>query len=186
MTALSALWLPIVVSAVLVFVVSSVIHMAPLWHKTDFPPMVGEDRVRAALGPLAIPPGDYMVPRPASGKEMRTPEFAEKLRQGPVMLVTVMPNGPISMGKNLSSWFAYCVLVGALVALVAGAALPIGAPGAAVFRVAALGAFAAHVIALWQLSIWYRRAWSLAVKETVDGLIYALVTAGTFAWLWPR
>ncbi|HEX7420299.1 MAG TPA: hypothetical protein VF505_10460 [Thermoanaerobaculia bacterium] len=37
MTALTALWLPILLSALFVFIVSSIIHMAPLWHKNDFP-----------------------------------------------------------------------------------------------------------------------------------------------------
>jgi hypothetical protein len=33
-------------------------------------------------------------------------------------------------------------------------------------------------VALWQMSIWYRRAWSITLKATVDGLIYALLTVG--------
>ena len=39
-------------------------------------------------------------------------------------------------------------------------------------------AFLAYVAALWQLFIWYRRSWSITIKATVDGLIYALVTGG--------
>src|SRR3989442_9893686 len=76
MTALSALWLPILVSAVAVFVVSSIIHMTPLWHKTDYPRFTNEDRVLDALRPMGIPPGDYMMPRPASSAEMRSPAAA--------------------------------------------------------------------------------------------------------------
>jgi hypothetical protein len=26
----------------------------------------------------------------------------------------------------------------------------------------------------------------LTIKEVFDGLIFALLTAGTFGWLWPR
>jgi len=26
----------------------------------------------------------------------------------------------------------------------------------------------------------------MTIKEVVDGLIYGLLTAGTFGWLWPR
>ena len=55
-----------------------------------------------------------------------------------------------------------------------------------VFRFAGATAFIGYAVALWQMSIWYRRAWSTTIKATVDGLIYALLTAGTFGWLWPR
>jgi hypothetical protein len=55
-----------------------------------------------------------------------------------------------------------------------------------VFRFAGTTAFIGYSVALWQMSIWYRRAWSTTIKATVDGLIYALLTAGVFGWLWPR
>src|SRR6266849_1125210 len=101
MTGLAALWLPILVSSVLVFVVSSAVHMASPWHKSDYPKVPNEDRLRDALRPLAIPPGDYMVPRPSSMQEMRSPEFLEKVKKGPVMMLTGIPNGPPSMTKSL-------------------------------------------------------------------------------------
>lgn len=89
MTGLSSLWLPILLSSVIVFVVSSVIHMAPLWHKSDYPKVPNEDKLMDAVRQLGIPPGSYMVPRP-SRAEMRSPEFAEKVTRGPVMMVTVI------------------------------------------------------------------------------------------------
>ena len=186
MTGLSALWLPILLSAVIVFVVSSVIHMASPWHKRDYPKMPNEDKVTDALRPLAIPPGDYMIPRPSSRQEMRSPEFAEKMKKGPVMVLTVMPNGPMSMGTNLALWFAYCAVVGLFAAYVAGRALPPGTSYLRVFRFAGVTAFIGYSVALWQMSIWYRRAWSTTIKATIDGLIYGLLTAGAFGWLWPR
>ena len=186
MTALYLLWLPILLSAVIVFVVSSIIHMASPWHKSDYPKVPNEDKVMDALRPLAIPPGDYMIPRPSSRQEMRSPEFAEKLRQGPVMVLTVMPNGPTPMAQNLVLWFLYSAIVGLFAAYVAGRALPVGAQYLRVFRFAGVTAFVGYTVALWQMSIWYRRAWSTTIKATVDGLIYALLTAGTFGWLWAR
>lgn len=186
MTGLIMLWLPILLSAVIVFVVSSIIHMALPWHKNDYPKVPNEDQVRNALRPLAIPPGDYMIPRPAGSEEMRSPEFAEKVRQGPNMVVTVLPNGPWSMKRNLTQWFLYALVVSVLAAYVAGRALPPGSPYLAVFRFVGVTAFIGYSVALWQMSIWYRRSWSLTVKATVDGLVYALLTAGTFGWLWPR
>ena len=117
---------------------------------------------------------------------MRTPQFAEKLKRGPVMMFTVMPSGPMSMGKNLTQWFVYCVVIGLFAAYVAGRALPVGAEYLRVFRLVGTTAFLGYAAALWPMSIWYRRSWLTTFKGTVDGLIYALLTAGTFGWLWPR
>jgi len=186
MTGLPALWLPIVLSAIAVFAVSSLIHMASPWHKNDVLRMPREAEVMDALRPLAIPPGDYMVPRAASMAEFRSPEFVEKLKRGPVMVVTVLPNGPAAMGRSLVLWFLYSVVVGFFSAYVAGRALPVGAPYLHVFRFAGVAAFLAYAVALWQMSIWYRRAWGTTIRATIDGLLYALVTAGVFGWLWPR
>ncbi len=186
MTGLTALWLPILVSAVLVFVASSIIHMASPWHKTDFPRLSNEQAVMDALRPLAIPPGDYFVPRPASRDELRSPAFAERVKQGPVMVFTVMPNASMSMGRNLALWFGYCIVVSVFAAYITGRALPTGTPYLQVFRFAGATAFIGYSVALWQMSIWYRRAWMTTIKATVDGLIYALLTAGAFGWLWPR
>jgi hypothetical protein len=105
MTGILELWLPLLIASVIVFVASSIIHMALPWHKSDYPKIPSEDKVMDSLRPLAIPPGDYMVPRCASQKDMRTPEFQEKLKQGPVMVVTVLPGGGFSMGRNLALWF---------------------------------------------------------------------------------
>lgn len=186
MTGLPALAIPILLSAVLVFVASSIIHMLLPWHKSDFPKLPNEDGVRDALRPLAIPPGDYMVPRPSSTEDMRSPEFAEKMKRGPVVLLTVIPNGPFSMRRNLILWFVYCLVVGLFAAYIAGRALPPGASYPRVFQLVGATAFGGYVLALWQMSIWYRRAWSTTIKSSVDGLIYAMLTAGTFGLLWPQ
>ena len=186
MVGLQTLWLPILLSSVIVFIVSSIIHMVLPWHKSDYPRVPDEDKLMAALRPLAVPPGDYMVPRAASMQEMRTPEFAAKLQSGPVLMLTVMPNGPWSMGRNLVLWFLYSVVVGIFAAYIASRALPAGAEYLRVFQLTGATAFIAYAVALWQMSIWYRRAWNITIKATIDGLIYALLTAGTFGWLWPH
>jgi hypothetical protein len=186
MTGLHALWFPILLSAVIVFFMSSIIHMLAAWHKGDYRKMPNEDKVMDALRPLAIPPGDYMVPRPADMKDMKSPEYIEKLNKGPVMIVTVMPNGMMAMGKTLASWFIYSVVVSLFAAYVAGRALPPGTVYLRVFRFAGVAAFLGYSAALWQMTIWYHRSVSTTIKATVDGLIYALLTAGTFGWLWPR
>jgi hypothetical protein len=185
MIGLGALWLPILVSAVLVFIASSIIHMGPFWHRSDYPKVPNEDRVMEALRPLAIPPGDYLVPRAADSREMRTPEFTKKMNDGPVLVLTVMPGGPFNIARNLGLWFLYVLVISAFAAYVAGRSLPAGTEYLRVFRIAGATAFAGYALALWQMSIWYWRAWSSTVKATVDGLIYALLTGGAFGWLWP-
>lgn len=186
MHALITLWMPILLSAVLVFVVSSIIHMALPWHKNDYPRVPNEERAREAIRALAIPPGDYMMPRCESRAEMGSPEFAEKVKQGPNVILTVIPDGPRPMGKYLVQWFLYAVVVNALAGWIAGRVLPRGAEYLEVFKLVAATAFMGYVVALWQMSVWYHRAWSATIKATVDGLIYALITAGTFGWLWPK
>src|SRR5258708_26829612 len=143
MTELTALWLPVVVSAIIVFVASSIIHMALPWHKNDYPRLPDEDKFTAAVRPLAVPPGDYLVPRCVKREEMRTPEFAEKLNKGPVMMITVMPNGPFSMGRNLGMWFVYILVVNFFAAYIAAHALPRGAHYLHVFRFVCAPAFIA-------------------------------------------
>ena len=186
MTELSALWLPILLSSVIVFVASSIIHMATRLHKNDYRSLPDEDKVAAALRPFAIAPGDYMVPRAASMEEMRSPQFLEKMKQGPVLVVTVMPNGAMTIGRSLVLWFVYSAVVGVFAAYIAGRALPHGADYLRVFQFVGATAFVGYSAALWQMSIWYRRAWSTTIMATIDGLIYALLTAGMFGWLWPR
>jgi hypothetical protein len=186
MTGLSELWLPILLSAVFVFVASSLIHMASPWHKTDYPRLPNEDQVMDAMRPLNVPPGDYFVPRPRDREDMRSAAFAEKAKRGPMMVFTIMPPGPMNMGRNLGLWFVYCVVVSYFAAYIAGRTLPSGTVYLRVFQLVGASAFVGYSLALWQMSIWYHRAWTTTIKATVDGLIYALLTAGAFGWLWPR
>ncbi len=167
------------------FLVSSLIHMVLTYHRTDFGKLPAENEVMDALRPFGIPPGEYLMPCPSSRQEMKEPEFTAKVNKGPVAFLTVMPSGPPSMGASLVQWFVYCIVVGIFAAYVAGRALGPGAEYLAVFRFVGATAFAGYALALFQNSIWYKRAWSTTLKSIFDGLVYALLTAGTFGWLWP-
>ncbi len=185
MVTLYMLWLPILLSSVIVFIVSSIIHMASPWHKNDYPKVPNEDKVMDAIRELDISPGDYMIPRASGSKEMKSPEFKEKINRGPVMMLNVWPKGPITMGKNLVFWFLNSIIIGIFAAYVTSHALAAGAGYLHVFRFAGVTAFLGYSAALWQMSIWYHRPLSITIKSTIDGLIYALLTAGVFGWLWP-
>jgi hypothetical protein len=181
------LWLPILLSSVFVFIASTIIHMAlPWWHKGDYKHLPREAEVLDALRPFATPPGDYMAPQAADMAEMRTEAFKEKVRKGPVLVVTVFPGSLFEMGKCLSLWFVYLVVISSLSGYVAFHALPAGTGPHGVFRLVGVTSFMGFAPALWQMSIWYRRSWATTARSTIDGVIYAAVTAGTFAWFWPR
>jgi hypothetical protein len=186
MTGLDVLWLPILLAAVIVFVASSIIHMGPFWHRGDYPKVADQDRLLDALRPFLPPPGDYLLPRANNMKEMRTPEHMEKLAKGPVVMLTVFPKGPFSMSRNLVQWFVYTLVVSFFTAYITGRALPPGTSYLHVFQIAGASAFVGYSLALVQMSIWYRRGWNLTIKALFDGLIYGLLTAGTFGWLWPH
>jgi hypothetical protein len=185
MVPLMSLWLPILVAAVLVFIASSVIHMLLPYHKSDVAQLPNEKQVMDALRPLNLPPGDYVMPRPASSQDMKSPEYQEKLKQGPVVFMTVLPNGPLAMGGQLAQWFVYCILVGIVAGYVASRTLTSGEEYLQVFRVTGTVAFAGYGLALIQHSIWYKRNWPATLKSVFDALIYGLLTGGAFGWRWP-
>ena len=112
MVSILALWMPIVLSAVLVFAVSSLIHMVFSYHRSDFSAVPSESEVMDSLRPFNIPPGDYVIPHSSSQKEMESQEFKDKANNGPVAFMTVLPNGVPGMGRSLAEWFGYCVIVG--------------------------------------------------------------------------
>lgn len=180
-----SLWLPILVSAALVFVVSAVIHMVLRYHASDLQALPAEDEIMPALRRHQIPPGNYVMPHARSAAAMKEPAYIEKREQGPVAFIRVMPSGQARMGKQLTTWFVYAVVVGILAAYIAGRALGPGAGYGDVFRFAGATAFIAYAMGTWQDSIWYGLKWSTAAKNTLDGLIYGLLTGGVFGWLWP-
>lgn len=185
MVALTSLWLPILVSAVLVFVASSVIHMALGYHNTDYGKLPREDDVIAALRPMNVPPGDYFLPHAGGPSGMKDPVFQEKWAKGPVATLTVLPPGANFMGAQLAQWFLYAATIALFSGYVASRTLGPGSHYLIVFRVVGATAFMGYALGLWQMSIWYKRSLATTLKSTFDGLLYACLTAGAFGWLWP-
>jgi len=185
MVPVMSLWLPTLLSAVVAFLLSSLIHMLLKYHQSDFDMVPKEDEVMDALRPFNIPPGNYAIPRAGSMEAMKSPEFIEKANKGPVGFMTVFPNGVPAMGASLIKWFIYCIVVSAFAAYVGGRALGPGAEYLSVFRFVGTTAFIGYSLALWQNTIWYKTKLSTTIKNTFDGLVYALFTAGVFGWLWP-
>lgn len=183
MVPLAALWLPILLSAVIVFVASSIIHMALPIHKSDYKKLPDEEPARAALKGVA--PGVYMVPA-CDHKNMKDPAVQEKFKQGPVGTITLRPAGMINMGTFLGQWFFYCLLVSFFTAYVAAHVMAAGTPYLQVFRAVGTIGFMTYGLAQIPMGIWGGSPWSVVFKHMIDGLIYGLLTAGTFGWLWPK
>ena len=186
MVPIMALWVPILVSAVFVFVASSIIHMVLGYHRADYRQVPNEDAFLASMRQQKIEPGDYVVPCVRSAKDMKSPEYIEKRNAGPVVVMTVVPGGPLSMGGQLLLWFLYCVAIGIFAAYIAGRALAPGTDYLQVFRFAGASAFSGYSLAQAQQSIWYKRSWGTTFRNMLDGLLYGLLTGGVFGWLWPH
>ncbi len=185
MVPLVVLWLPIVLSAVIVFVASSLMHMVLPYHRNDYRPLPDEDKILAALRPSGLKRGLYVFPF-TTHKEMKSPAMVEKFKQGPVGFMTIIPSGPPAMAKFMIQWFVYCLVIAFFVAYLTAHTVAPGALYPAVFRVVGTAAFLGYGLGQLSNGIWKGQPWSMTIKEVIDGLVYAMLTAGTFGWLWPR
>lgn len=188
MVSMMSLWLPILLSAVAVFIASSIVHMLLRYHRSDVARIAGEDQVRSAMREAGVAPGDYVIPYAGSPGAMKDPSYVEKVKQGPIAFVTIFPPSPtgsISMTGILVQWFLFCLVVSVFAGYVASRAVGTGGEFAEVLRFAGTTAFAGYALGLIPNSIWWKRKWSSTVKGMFDGLIYALITGAVFAWMWP-
>ncbi len=188
MVSLTSLAVPILLSAVIVFVASAILHMVVPMHRNDLKKLAKETDVLDALRKFNIPPGDYAAPQPETmgAAGMKSPEFIAKMKKGPLVLMTIAPGSEPSMGPSLAQWFVYCLVVNLFAGYIASRALPVGAHYLSVFRFVGATAFMAYGLGMVSDSIWFRRNWGTTIKSMIDGLIYGLLAAGTFGWLWPR
>lgn len=185
MVTIGSLWLAILVSSVLVWIASALVWMVLPHHKKEFRGVPDEEALRASLGAQNLSPGIYNIPHTESQEELKDPALVEKWKEGPVAFVTVFPSGLPNMGKNLSLTFCFYVLVGIMVAYLTGRTLPPDAPYMEVFRIAGTIAWLAYGFAYIQDAVWFGKPWSSVFKALLDALLYALLTAGAFGWLWP-
>jgi hypothetical protein len=185
MVPLASLWLPILLAAVIVFIASSIMHMVLPYHHSDYKQIPEEEKVMAPLGALKLPPGVYVVPF-CTHKTMKLPETQEKYKKGPVGILTLYPNQQPAMGKFMGLWFVFCLIIAFFTAYLTGHTVARGSEYLVVFRVAGTAAFMGYGLGMLSNGIWKGQPWSNVIKEVIDGLIYGLLTAGTFGWLWPR
>ena len=185
MVTIGALWLPILLSGIAVWVASALVWMVLSHHKSDFSKLPDEDAARQALIPQNLAPGQYSIPYAVTPKDAQEPETARKFEEGPVGFLTIVPSGASAMGGKIIQSFVFYLAVTLVVAYLASRTLDAGADYLAVFRVTGTVAWIAYGTATVQEAIWFGRPWSVVVKGMLDALVYGLLTAGLFGWLWP-
>ena len=183
MVTLSMLWLPILVSAVAVFVASNVLWMAlPFWHSGDYSRLLDEKPVLDGLS--SAKSGQYLVPR-VDWRKM-TPEQREEMQTQPTAYMLVRNPAKFAFGNALVLYFLYGLVVAIFVAYLTGRTRGPGAEHLEVFRIAATACFLAYGFRSVSDAIWYGKPWIVMFKEMIDGLIYGLLMGAAFVWLWPR
>jgi len=180
-----SLWIPVIVSAVVVFMGSSILHMVLKYHRADYKGLPSEDAVREALGKAGAAPGVYVTPHCEEMKQMQDPAMKAKYEKGPVAIITLLPNGQVVLAKHLSLWFAFILFVSFTAAYVARITLMPGMDGMLVMRVTGTVAFAAYGLSHVSDSIWKGQPWSNTARALLDSVIYSVLTGVTFRMLWP-
>lgn len=180
-----SLWLPIVLTAVGVFVASSLVHMVFKWHNPEYWKLGNEDEVRAAIRNGNPKPGLYMLPNCSGPEAMNSPEIVQKFVEGPVGMLTLRPAGKPGMATPLLRWLAFNLAVAAFCAHIATRALPAGAAPTQVFHLVALVSFLTYGGGSVQSGIWMGLPWRAVTKDLLDAIIYGVVAGLLFAWLWP-
>jgi len=183
---LPQLWLCILLSGVAVFIASMLIHMVLRWHASDYLGLPNEDEVRTAILRGNPAPGQYVLPFCPGMKDMEKPDMARRYMDGPVGFLTLRPSGVPDMRKALGLWFLYALGVAFMAAYLASNTLNAGSSYVRVFRVVGTVSFLTYAGGSISLGIWSGKPWRSVVKDLLDGLIYGLVSAGVFGWLWPR
>lgn len=185
MISLSHLWLPILASAIAVFVLSALLHMLFTYHNSDYKPFANEDEIRAAITKGGATAGQYILPYCADMKKMGEPAMVQKLKEGPDGFVLLRAPGAMTMGPALGQWFVLTLVISCLTASIAGFTIAPGTAHMAVFHIVATVAFLGYAGSQAQESIWRCVPWSSVLKTIGDGVIYAVATGAVFAWMWP-
>jgi len=181
---LTTLWLPILISAVGIFVAGSLIHMVFQWHMSDFKKFPNEDDVRTAIRAGNTEGGMYVVPS-CPPKDLKTPEMQKKMQEGPIGVLLVRRPGVVpNMAVPLIQWFAFILVTSAIIGYVAYKALLTPDTFGQVARLTGGLAFLAYGTGSIQFGIWYGKPWPTVAKDVLDAVIYATITALAFATLW--
>ena len=185
MTPLTSLLLPMLVAAIVVFVLSSIIPFAMPWHKNDHGHVPDDAAAQEAIRRLGLVPGDYTVPNPRLPNGERDPDWVKRWEEGPAFVITVIPSGAMNMTKYMGRWFVFTLVVSAISALVAGSIVAPGGSRHAAFHYTAIVTACSYGLGAWPLTIWYHRNWRNALKGSFDAVLYGVATGAVYMMMWP-
>ena len=183
--AITDLWLAILLAGLFCWLASALVHMLFKYHNADYKQLANEDDVATALRASSASPALYTMPFCIDMKEMGEESMQKKFEAGPVAMITVLPNGMPAMGKTMVQQFLFFLIGGGLIACLMTMLLGSGAAYMEVFKPVFLASLLTYGWAQIPYSIWMGQPWSNCLRYLIDAVIYAGVTAGTFAWLWP-
>lgn len=157
MVTIGSLWMPILVSAVIIWFASFLVWVVLPHHKSEYKGVPDEDATIKSLGDIR--PGLYNIPHLTAMEEIKKPEVIKKFEGGPTGFLTVVPRGVPNMGKSMVLSFVYYLAVGVVVAYVAGRTLESATPYLKVFQIAGTVAWLAHGWGVITDGIWFGRPW---------------------------
>jgi hypothetical protein len=190
MELLLPLWLPILLSAAAVWIVSTIASVALPHHKQDFIALSDENGLMDDLRKSGIKPGNYLFPDFRGREAMKSEKVQKALNEGPVGHLIVWKT-PLTMGDKLVATFIVYLVVSTLIAYLTRVALP-AAPGATpppfarVFQVAATAGILAYCFSFLPSAIWWGSYRRTIVANVIDGIVYGAITGAIFAWRWPH
>ncbi|MBL8890064.1 MAG: hypothetical protein JNL67_08805 [Planctomycetaceae bacterium] len=174
------LWLPILITGVVLFFASFVAWTVLPHHESDFSPLPNEDKLMEAIKLQNVAPGAYMFPY-MTHAQAKDPEKISKYTSGPRGNVFVwdMPN----MGKNLLRTLVYFLLIAAITAYISWEALQ-GQTVTFLKAFQIVGAIGVLTFASsGQLNaIWFPRR---TLMDFVDGIVYGVLMGLVFGLCWP-
>ena len=185
MVSLFDLWLPILLSTVAVFILHVLVWTALPHHKSDFKKLPDEDGTITAMRGRPPDPGAYMMPLAWTHADVRNPDIARKLSQGPGGFVTIVPSGMPTVGKKFGQIFVFFLVISVLVAYVTETAFAAGQPGMDVFRISATVAAMGHGTGVVTAAVYFGTPWSNTGKHVIDAVLYGIATGAIFAAMWP-
>ena len=181
---LAQLWLPIIIATVCVFFASSIIWMLLPYHKPDIKFIPNEGEFDEAISKLNIAPGFYMYPNCQDAKDMKGDAFKARWKSGPWGTINVLGQQP-NFGINLLKTFIAYGVITVMVAYIAGLAMGPGADYMEVFRVVATAGILGHCMGALAGSFFMGTPTRFIITSFIDGVIFALITAGVMASMWP-
>lgn len=155
------------------------------YHMNDYRELPNEAAAIAGLTGNTVAPGDYVFPHCEEMKDLASEKMQTRFKEGPVGMLTIIPSGPPTMGKQLGSWLVFTIVMSALIAYVSFLVLSPADSFMRMLRVVGTITFLAYAGAEPTQSIWKSRSWATTGRFLMDGVLYGLATGAIFAWLWP-